>query len=111
MALKRTGKAVRNQVQPVRRFNSQKRRGRQEEGEAPPPPAEGGDEASADEEGGDVPEWCDPAKPMGAWLNYMKIRVVCSDRGYTNFGPYGGVPSADEGGDENEVDEAAEEAA
>lgn len=72
-----------------RKVSNSLRRGRQEE-EAPPAPAEGAADAASD-----VPEWCDPTKPMGAWLNFQKIRVWCSDKGHTNFGPYGGVPSAD----------------
>merc|ERR1711981_1008979 len=55
------------------------------------------DEAEAKEAGEEeVPEWCDPTKPMGAWLNYAKIRAICSERGFTDFGPYGGVPAGED---------------
>ena len=55
---------------------------------------------------------------MGAWLNYASIRTICGERGFTDFGPYGGVPAAEgaEEGDEavegdiaEEVEEAIEE--
>ena len=62
------------------------RRGRTNpiDGEAPPPPAddaaaEGGEGGEGGE--GDVPDWCNPTKEMGAWLNFMKIRVICGERG------------------------------
>ena len=77
---------------------------------------EAGDEAEAEE----VPAWCDPADPMGAWLNFKQIRVICGDRGFSDFGPYGGIPSGDEeldeeieaaveAGDEEAVEEIVEE--
>lgn len=90
-----------------------RRRGRQDElVDAPPPPPEetvdetmmenGGEEGAVEggEEGGDVPDWCNPIKPMGAWLNFRKMKIWCSDNGYTNFGPYGGVPTEEEAGGE-----------
>ena len=40
------------------------------------------------------PRWCDPTKPMGAWLNFKNIRKICGQRGFKNFGPYGGVPTS-----------------
>ena len=68
------------------------RRGRQEEGAvAPPPPAAAAADAAGEAES-EVPAWCDPSKEMGAWLNFVKMRKWCADNGYTNFGPYGGVP-------------------
>ena len=88
------------------RFNRQQaRRGRTNHpdgGEAPPaddPAAKEGGEGGEDGEG-DVPDWCNPTKEMGAWLNFMKIRVICGERGATDFGPYGGIPSEEEGGEE-----------
>ena len=48
---------------------------------------EGGEEGA---EGEDIPDWCNPATEMGAWLNYASIRTICSERGATDFGPYGG---------------------
>merc|ERR1712172_406382 len=80
--------------------------------EAEAPPAPEGDEAvegdeAADagvegEEAAEVPAWCDPATEMGAWLNYASIRTICGDRGFTDFGPYGGVPAAEEGAEEGD---------
>merc|ERR1712158_48184 len=64
-----------------------------------------GEEAGGAEE--EVPAWCDPADPMGAWLNFQQIRVICGDRGFSDFGPYGGIPAVEEGLDE-EVAEAVE---
>ena len=61
------------------------------EPEAPPAPV-AADGAAADAES-EVPAWCDPTKEMGAWLNFVKMRKWCADNGYTNFGPYGGVPT------------------
>ena len=77
-----------------------KRQGRTGDGlDAPPAPdAEAGGEGG---EGSDVPAWCDPAVEMGAWMNFDKIRKWCADNGFTDFGPYGGVP-AEEGGEEAE---------
>ena len=55
---------------------------------------------------------------MGAWLNYASIRAICGERGFTDFGPYGGLPAeeAAEEGDEavegditEEMEEAIEE--
>ena len=44
----------------------QARRGRQDEGEAAAaPPAEGGEEGEEE-----ILTWCNPADPMGAWLNF-----------------------------------------
>ena len=88
------------------RFRQQARRGRTNHpdgGEAPPAddPAAGKEGGEGGEDGeGDVPDWCNPTKEMGAWLNFMKIRVICGERGATDFGPYGGIPSEEEGGEE-----------
>merc|ERR1711971_865306 len=41
-------------------------------------------------EGGDLPAWCNPKDPMGAWMNYIKIRQWCESNGFTEHGPYGG---------------------
>merc|ERR1711956_14383 len=80
--------------------------------EAEAPPAPEGEEAA------EVPTWCDPTNEMGAWLNYASIRAICGERGFTDFGPYGGLPAeeAAEEGDEavegdiaEEVEEAIEE--
>lgn len=46
-----------------------------------------------DANGDGVPDWCNPIKPMGAWLNFRKMKLWCADRGFTKFGPYGGVPT------------------
>lgn len=101
----------------ARNFRGQRRgqfarRGRTGMGaDAPPPPPEGADDAAAGGEGGeggegDVPDWCNPTTEMGAWLNFNKIRVICGERGFEDFGPYGGIPS-----EEGEGEEGAEEAA
>lgn len=85
------------------------RRGRTNDPEAPPPPEDGAaDDAAGGEggEGGDVPEWCDPTKPMGAWLNYAQIRAICGERGFEDFGPYGGIPAEGEGEGEDAPEEA-----
>merc|ERR1711983_653592 len=98
-------------VQALRRarnFRGQRRgqfarRGRTGMGaDAPPPPPEGADDAAA---GGEDADWCNPTTEMGAWLNYKQIRVICGERGATDFGPYGGIPA-----EEGEGEEGAEEA-
>ena len=99
-----------SEAMPQRRFqgrlrgfrarNALPRSGRQGD-EVAPPPAGADDEAA--EDGDDIPEWCNPEKPMGAWMNFGKIRTWCADNGYTNFGPYGGVPT--EGEEEVETTE------
>lgn len=63
-----------------------------------------------DANGDGVPDWCNPVKPMGAWLNFRNMRLWCADRGWTNFGPYGGVPDRAEAAAPAE-DEAADAAA
>jgi len=49
----------------------------------------GGNGGAGDGEG-DLPAWCDPTDPMGAWMNYVKIRQWCESNGFTEHGPYGG---------------------
>ncbi len=67
--------------------------------------AEDNDKREVTDANGDgVPDWCNPIKPMGAWLNFRNMKIWCADRGYTNFGPYGGVPKPANG---NEGDAAA----
>merc|ERR1712242_646180 len=68
---------------------------------------EAGDEGEAAEGEEEVPAWCNPADPMGAWLNFNQIRIICGERGFSDFGPYGGVPAVEEGLDE-ELEEAIE---
>ena len=71
------------------------------------------DEMMARDENGDgVPDWCNPVTEMGAWLNFRKMRLWCAENGWTDFGPYGGVPSEDgeggeggEGGDGGDYDD------
>lgn len=69
------------------------RRGRQEEAAAAAAPA-----AAADAEGSgdDIPTWCNPKDPMGAWLLFKGVKLNCVGKGFTDFGPYGGPPAADE---------------
>ena len=45
---------------------------------------------------------------MGAWLNYASIRAICGERGFTDFGPYGGLP-AEEATEEGDIAEEVEE--
>merc|ERR1711953_495452 len=76
---------------------------------------EAGDDGVEGEE--EVPTWCNPADPMGAWLNFKAIRTICGDRGFSDFGPYGGIPAdleedmdeAVEAGDEEAIEEVVEE--
>ena len=87
------------------------RRGKQTEEGAPPAPAPADGETPAADAESEVPAWCDPTKEMGAWLNFVKMRKWCADNGYTNFGPYGGVPteaSADAPADASEAPAPAE---
>ena len=46
-------------------------------------------EARPQDGGSGTPNWCDPTHPMGAWLNFAKIRELC--------GVGGGGGAADEG--------------
>ena len=61
-----------------------------------------------------MPNGCDPATGIGAFLNFPKLRLWCADNGVTDFGPYGGVPSGEgegdggEGGDYNDLDVRAD---
>ena len=47
-------------------------------------------EARPQDGGSGTPNWCDPTHPMGAWLNFAKIREICN-------GGSGGGGAADEG--------------
>jgi len=38
----------------------------------------------------DIPPWCNPTDPMGAWLNYEKVRDWCIKQGFQDLSPYGG---------------------
>ena len=73
-----------------------------------------------DANGDGIPDWCNWRKPMGAWLNFRNMKVWCADKGFKNFGPYGGVPvfestnavdTQDDAGNEveDEVDTEVEE--
>ena len=77
-------------AQAPRRGRVTPRRGRQEEAAA--------DTAAADAEGSgdDIPTWCNPKDPMGAWLLFKGVKLNCVGKGFTDFGPYGGPPAADE---------------
>ena len=39
----------------------------------------GGNGGNGDGEG-DLPAWCDPTDPMGAWMNYVKVELVSEYR-------------------------------
>ena len=39
----------------------------------------GGNGGAGDGEG-DLPAWCDPTDPMGAWMNYVKVELVSQYR-------------------------------
>merc|ERR1719259_1574030 len=82
-----------------RRGRYQPRRGRTQEHPPPHPAAHpaaqmamAGAGAGADGEGEEeIPTWCNPKDPMGAFLLFKGIKVDCVNRGYEDFGPYGGV--------------------
>ncbi len=67
------------------------RRGRQDAAAAAAPAAEG-----AEGSGDDIPKWCDPKDPMGAWLLFKGVKVNCVGKGFTDFGPYGSAPADEE---------------
>merc|ERR1711971_1534949 len=52
----------------------------------------------------EIPDEPVVADPMGAWLNFQQIKVICGDRGFSDFGPYGGIPAVEEGLDEEVAD-------
>ena len=63
-----------------------------------------------DQNGDGIPDWCNPRKPMGAWLNFKKMREWCRERGYNKLSPYGGAKGTeDAAAAENEVEETAAE--
>merc|ERR1712156_53212 len=109
-SVRRRKQILRKRPAPSRRLLRQFLRKARTCGEAcEPPPDPAADDAAAAEEGGedgeggeegaegeDIPDWCNPATEMGAWLNYASIRTICSERGATDFGPYGGIPAAEE---------------
>jgi len=81
-----------------RRGRMQARRGRQDDGEVAAPPAEGGEE----EEGEEIPPYCNPDDPMGAWLLFPKMKIFCGGLGYESFGRYGSLPAEDEEAEDTE---------
>ena len=50
----------------------------------------------AEGSGDDIPKWCDPKDPMGAWLLFKGVKVNCVGKGFTDFGPYGSAPADEE---------------
>ena len=42
---------------------------------------------------GDIPPWCNPTDPMGAWLNFQNVRDWCIGEGFEELSPYGGSTS------------------
>ena len=46
---------------------------------------------------------------MDPWFNYISILAICGERGFTDFGPYGGLP-AEEAAEEGDIAEEMEEA-
>ena len=42
---------------------------------------------------GDIPPWCNPTDPMGAWLNFQNVRDWCIGEGFEELSPYGGSAS------------------
>merc|ERR1711971_249469 len=68
---KLVGRKAGRRVRPVRR-------GRTNIEEIPDEPVVA-DDADVVGEGAEeeVPAWCDPADPMGAWLNFQQIKVIC----------------------------------
>ena len=46
-------------------------------------------DATSDED--DIPGFCNPTDPMGAWLNFEKVREWCIEHGFTDLSPYGGA--------------------
>ena len=49
-----------------------------------------------------MPNGCDRATDIGAFLNFPKMRLWCASNGVTDFGPYGGVPSEEGEGEGGE---------
>merc|ERR1719507_2976814 len=86
------------ETSPARRM--QRRRGRQEEADADVPADDmNAVDAEYDEAEGSGGEelynGCDWKTNIGGFLNFCKWRKWCADnQGITDFGPYGGVPTA-----------------
>jgi len=99
-----------------RNFGFQSRQGRTFATQDVPPPQadetvdlESDYGTSGDEEGSgaaETPHWCNPSHNMGSWMNFLKLRKWCSDNGYSNFGPYGGVPAGASGDATESIDRA-----
>ena len=69
------------------------RRGRQDDAAAAAAPAAAD---AAEGSGDDLPTWCNPTDPMGAWLLFKGVKKNCVGKGFTDFGPYGGPPADEE---------------
>jgi len=55
-----------------------------------------------DADGDGVPDWCNPKKPMGAWLNFRNMKKWCVEKGYgPSFGPYGSWKAKEDEGEAN----------
>merc|ERR1712156_643343 len=80
-SVRRRKQILRRRPAPSKRLLRQFLRKARTCGEAcEPPPDPAADDAAA-AEGEDIPDWCNPATEMGAWLNYASIRTICSERG------------------------------
>merc|ERR1712142_16479 len=120
---RRGGKAQRfrgGRSRPGLRRGPLRRRGRQEDEDVPEVDMNALDEdleeGAADEAMEELCNGCDWKTNIGGFLNFCKWRKWCADnQGITDFGPYGGVPTAcppeEEGADEaiEAADEAIEE--
>ena len=48
------------------------------------------DGSGGNERSSEIPPWCNPMDPMGAWLNHEKVRDWCIKKGFKDLSPYGG---------------------
>merc|ERR1712025_379661 len=93
LSVERRKQPVRATWQMRRTGRKLRRKGRQEDEDIP-----------AADEGVEVHNGCDYTTNIGAFLNFLKFRKFCVEKGVTDFGPYGGVPAEQRSAEEQEDD-------
>ena len=78
-----------------RNEGQERRKGRQEEEQEE-------ENLRTNEEGTELHNGCDHTTNIGAFLNFLRFRKFCGEKGVTDFGPYGGVSAEGSGEGQND---------
>ena len=79
-----------------RNEGQERRKGRQEQDQ------EEEENLRTNEEGTELHNGCDHTTNIGAFLNFLRFRKFCGEKGVTDFGPYGGVSAEGSGEGQND---------